>query len=242
MAFGDVVRSAASPSTVPWGIGGKSSVIWHCDSGALDRIYELSIVDFSVVRFAASPSFKPYGIGGDGAAIWHCDPGDPDPSRVFELSTVDFSVVRSADSPSSNPYGIGGNDTTIWHCDVWTDLIYELALAVIAPTVTTDPASAISQVSSTLKGTLDNDGGEACQVRFQYGLTDAYGTDTEWQPGKETDDTFEQAISGLDPNTTYHFRAQAKNSAGTTSGADRTFTTQVAVIVNKAYALAREEL
>ncbi|MBA7635143.1 hypothetical protein ES703_42744 [subsurface metagenome] len=63
-----------------------------------------------------------------------------------------------------------------------------------------------------------------------------------WQSGKETSDTFEQTISGLEPNTTYHFRAQAKNSVGTASGADRTFTTQEAVIINRAYALSREEL
>ena len=62
-------------------------------------------------------------------------------------------------------------------------------------------------------------------VRFQYGKTDTYGTDTTWQSGKETGDTFEQAISGLLPNTLYHFRAQARNEAGIVSGDDATFRT-----------------
>lgn len=121
-------------------------------------------------------------------------------------------------------------------------ITYSLPPPVVPPTLTTDPATDIVQKLATLNGTLDNDGGEACQVRFQYGLTIGYGTDTEWQSGKETTDTFEQAISGLEPNTTYHFRAQAKNSAGTASGADRTFTTQELLIISKAYALSREEL
>ncbi|GAI06001.1 unnamed protein product, partial [marine sediment metagenome] len=100
--------------------------------------------------------------------------------------------------------------------------------ASVAPTVTTDPATAVAATTATLKGTLEDDGGEACDVRFQYGETIAYGTDTEWQSGKESVVAFEQAITGLDPNKTYHFRAQARNSAGTVNGADRTFTTLVA--------------
>ena len=57
--------------------------------------------------------------------------------------------------------------------------------------------------TATLNGTLDDDGGQACDVRFQYGETIAYGIDTEWQSGKESVVAFEQAIAGLSPNTTY---------------------------------------
>ncbi|GAI88874.1 unnamed protein product, partial [marine sediment metagenome] len=85
-----------------------------------------------------------------------------------------------------------------------------------------------SAIAATPNGTLDDDGGEACDVRFQYGETSAYGINTEWQEDKESVVAFEQAIAGLSPNITYHFRAQARNSAGTVNGADRTFTTLVA--------------
>ncbi|MBA7670144.1 hypothetical protein ES703_78287 [subsurface metagenome] len=111
---------------------------------------------------------------------------------------------------------------------------------IVVPTVTANPATNVIQELATLNGLLDGDGGEACDVRFQYGLTSGYGTNTAWQPGIHTGATFEQAIAGLNPNTTYHFRAQATNSAGTANGADRTFTTQA--ILSRAYALAREEL
>jgi len=33
-AFGDVIRSAASPGTHPFGIGGDANTIWHSDTNA----------------------------------------------------------------------------------------------------------------------------------------------------------------------------------------------------------------
>ncbi|GAI96386.1 unnamed protein product, partial [marine sediment metagenome] len=97
------------------------------------------------------------------------------------------------------------------------------------PTVNTSPATGVGPIAAILNGILAFDGGEACNVRFQYGETIAYGIDTEWQLDLESVVAFEQAIPGLDPNKTYHFRAQARNSAGTVNGADRTFTTLVAI-------------
>jgi len=105
-------------------------------------------------------------------------------------------------------------------------LTFDTGAAVVAPTGTTDAATLVADVGATLNGTVTGDGGEACEVRFQYGLTAAYGTNTAWQPGKLTSDTFSQVISGLTPNATYHFRAQIKNSDSTADGADETFTTE----------------
>jgi len=95
----------------------------------------------------------------------------------------------------------------------------------VAPTVTTDPATGVSHITAMLNGTLDDDGGEACDCGFEYGLTNAYGTTTPTQ-SKTTGQTFSQGITGLSPNTTYHFRAIATNSAGTSYGSDKTFTTR----------------
>jgi len=95
-------------------------------------------------------------------------------------------------------------------------------------TVTTDPASDVSAISATLNGTFDHDGGEACNCGFEWGETDAYGNATPTQ-SRTTGQTFAQTISGLDPNKTYHFRSVATNGAGTTYGADRSFTTLVAL-------------
>jgi len=92
--------------------------------------------------------------------------------------------------------------------------------------VGTDTPANVTTTGATLQGHLVDDGGEASSVRFQWGLTTAYGNETTWQSGMETGDTFSQAITGLSPNVVYHFRAQAKHAdLSTVSGADLAFTT-----------------
>lgn len=77
---------------------------------------------------------------------------------------------------------------------------------------------------ATLNGTLDDDGGEACDCGFEYGLTVGYGTTTATQ-SKTTGQDFSQKITGLKSAKTYHFRAIATNSVGSGYGTDKTFTT-----------------
>jgi len=95
----------------------------------------------------------------------------------------------------------------------------------VPPTVTTNSASSVTATGATLNGYLNDDGGEACQYRFEWGLTSSYGNATPWTGSKTSGQSFSQSISGLSPCTTYHFRAQCKNSVGVGSGGDRTFTT-----------------
>src|SRR5215470_9842316 len=63
-------------------------------------------------------------------------------------------------------------------------------------------------------------------VHFQYGRTTSYGSTTANQT--KTGNTMQNVaanISGLTAGTTYHFRIVATNSAGTSYGSDKTFTT-----------------
>ena len=117
------------------------------------------------------------------------------------------------------------------------DRTFETPLAL--PTVTTDPATALSAIAATLNGTLDDEGEEACDCGFEWGLDTGYGTTTPTE-SKTTGETFSQVIGGLSPGTTYHFRALASNPVGTDDGADRSFAT--ALVISKGYALGREEL
>jgi len=114
------------------------------------------------------------------------------------------------------------------------------------PIVTTDPATEVGQTTATLNGTLEADGGEACDCGFEYGETTAYGTTTVTQ-SKTTGETFSQEVLGLKGGTVYHFRAIATNSEGTSYGADRTFHTsalsaEAHQALGKGYALGRAEL
>ncbi|GAI79950.1 unnamed protein product, partial [marine sediment metagenome] len=60
---------------------------------------------------------------------------------------------------------------------------------------------------------------------FEWGETAAYEHGATSPQSKTTGEDFSQAITGLLPNRTYHFRAKATNSAGTGYGDDRAFKT-----------------
>ncbi|MBA7649496.1 hypothetical protein ES703_57293 [subsurface metagenome] len=115
----------------------------------------------------------------------------------------------------------------------------ELPPTLPAPEVTTDAATGVGPVTATLNGTLDDDGEVDCECSFEWGRDISYGISTPIQ-SKTKSESFSQALGGLEPNTTYHFRAIATNVFGTSYGDDRTFTTSL--IISRAYALAREEL
>lgn len=150
--------------------------------------------------------------------------GDTSPT-ISGLGTSDTFYYNLGNLLPSTTYhyrAVGENTAGIGYGD---DVEFTTATPS-APTLNTDDASEVGSNQATLWGTLTSDGGVSCEVRFQWGATDAYGTDTGWQTGFTSGMSFSQFISGLTIGETYHFRAQAKNAGGTTDGADKTFTTK----------------
>jgi hypothetical protein len=99
--------------------------------------------------------------------------------------------------------------------------------AHIAPVATTVAASSITTTGGTLNGTI-NANNKSTTVTFQYGLTISYGTTVTATQSPVTgisDTPVSYALSGLVPNTTYHYRVVGVNTAGTTNGGDLTFST-----------------
>jgi hypothetical protein len=100
----------------------------------------------------------------------------------------------------------------------------------IPPTVTTGSATSITQTGVTLNGTV-NANNLSTAVSFEYGLTTSYGTSITANQSPVTgasNTAVSKAIAGLVPNTTYHFRVDGTNTAGTSDGSDQTFTTSAA--------------
>lgn len=93
------------------------------------------------------------------------------------------------------------------------------------PDVATYDAEDVKNTTATLWGDLLDRGELTTNVRFEYGETDEYGTETAWQ-NDVSEGTFYAAIASLSPRTTYHFRSIATNSEGTVYGDDYTFTTK----------------
>jgi hypothetical protein len=98
---------------------------------------------------------------------------------------------------------------------------------IIAPTAITQAASMVTGTGAQLNGTV-NANNAATTVTFEYGLTNTYGntvTADQSPLNGYNNNPVSFTVSGLDPNTLYHFRVVASNSAGPTNGADLTFTT-----------------
>lgn len=91
--------------------------------------------------------------------------------------------------------------------------------------VETDPATNIGSSTVTLNGLLTGVNGYASvSVYFEYGTTVGYGDHTTFQT-KTEGTAFSAAVTGLQYNTTYHFRAVAQSVDDTMVGEDLTFTT-----------------
>jgi phosphodiesterase/alkaline phosphatase D-like protein len=96
------------------------------------------------------------------------------------------------------------------------------------PSAVTKDVTSLSWITARLNGTV-NPMGSPTLFYWEYGTTTTYGKKTSsWSVGSGMSDSNVYAdIGNLLPNTTYHFRFVAGNSAGTTLGSDLTFTTTV---------------
>jgi hypothetical protein len=98
---------------------------------------------------------------------------------------------------------------------------------VLAPAVDTAPPSVAATTATLTGGVLPQ--GLDTTYRFEYGPTASYGASA---PAPDADagsgtvpQSVTQGISGLTPDTTYHYRLVATSVGGTTYGADQAFTT-----------------
>ena len=99
----------------------------------------------------------------------------------------------------------------------------------VAPTVSVASPAAVTQTEATLSGAIDPNGAATTYI-IEYGPDESYG-ETAPQDGPalldpaQGSEAVAQGLSGLRANTTYHYRIEATNVAGTTDSPDATFTT-----------------
>jgi Ca2+-binding RTX toxin-like protein len=100
------------------------------------------------------------------------------------------------------------------------------SIAYPAPVVTTNAATGMTKQSATMQGSV-NPKGLATTYHFEWGTTTAYGksTPTVSAGSGQTSLSVSAGVTKLKPHTTYHYRLVATSSAGTSAGADVTFTT-----------------
>jgi hypothetical protein len=146
-------------------------------------------------------------------------------SGVDVYNSTGNSVVRN---------GLTGGDD--WYYRVWEYTVWgsefkfsdgnasNHLLALTTPSVSGNLASLVEETTAQLNANLVDTGGESCTVRFQYGLTLGYGTNTTNQIVGVG--VFIQAIASLTQGTLYHYRAYANNSLFSSVSGDVTFLTK----------------
>ena len=103
-----------------------------------------------------------------------------------------------------------------------------------APAATSDPPTSVTATSAIIAGEVVPQcvGGHypPTNYRFEYGTSIAYGTGSEEAAVATSScatggQVVSATLTGLEPNTVYHYRLVARNSGGENVGADRSFTT-----------------
>jgi len=141
-------------------------------------------------------------------------PGNWDHEVDLGVQAGGFSTVISNLNPGGTYYFRCRASNTVG--TRWAVPSLSFAASVIAPAVDNRSPENITGTSAELRGAVTASGGETPVAAFYYGTADPGATfgweasiDAGVQPGP-----FSRAVSGLDPLTTYFYRAFASNSAG----------------------------
>jgi len=150
----------------------------------------------------------------------------------FECS-IDGGTYSACSSPKSYPsLAVGPHTFRVRAVDAvgnqdGTPAVRSFEVAK-PPTVTTGAAVGVGPSEATLHGSI-NPNGKATTYQFEYGSTTAYGHTIPATP--KSVGSGSQAVSvndlvtGLEAESTYHFRLVATNAGGTAYGSDEVFTT-----------------
>jgi alpha-tubulin suppressor-like RCC1 family protein len=125
-----------------------------------------------------------------------------------------------------NASGLGAGER---FAGAWCGDVHGLALVASPPppAVETLAASGVGDVGATLSGTASGNGSNAA-VSFEYGPTTLYGAGITGTPASVTGTAImpvTAVLTGLAPNTIYHYRMVASGPGGPARGEDVTFAT-----------------
>ncbi len=157
----------------------------------------------------------------NGTLQWAIRSGD---SNQDEFFAVDLTADGGAIAAGSHGFYFGQYMLYPYLAKYW-----------ISPAIGTPTATAITTTTATLGGTITSTNGDAVTAA---GVKYATTADLITNPVNVACATFPQTgaftvpVTGLTPNTTYHYRAYATNGVGTGYAADATFSTLPEVSVD----------
>ena len=150
---------------------------------------------------------------GDGYSGGMVNTGNPATGMawtVAELNSIQgIGIILSA-PPGSATAQIGRFD------------VYGQAWYIPAPYASMS-VEELSETSVQLNGVVNYSEGDTSTAYFEYGLTDAYGSQTEQFSGLNRYDSFNATLEGLEAGSAYHARYVVYNAYGTREGPDTVF-------------------
>lgn len=184
----------------------------------------ISAVNFNLSSYSVSASAGSNGsISPNGSTSYSMGQSQqftatPNAGYIVGTWTLDGSTVQN-----------GGVNYTLQNIQNGHTLNVTFSTAPVGPTALTGGASGIGTTSAILNGSV-NPNGKSTTAYFQWGTSTSYGHNIPTTPLNCGSGTTKLGVSvnsltGLNPNTTYHYQIVANNSVGTTYGGDQVFTT-----------------
>jgi streptogramin lyase len=209
----------------PWGVAlGAEGNVWFTEFSPAGKVGRITpsgqITEFGEGLTKGEPGEI---VAGDNGNLYFTERGGE--GAVGEITPegkiTEFTSGLTIDNA---PWSITpGPDGNMWFTELEESKIATLTIApgIALTSAHTPSTSAVTLESSILPNS------QASTLSFEYGATGAYGSLSSSTSAGEGAGVMTRAISlsGLAPGTTYHYRAVAANTSGTTYGPDATFTT-----------------
>ncbi len=148
------------------------------------------------------------------------------------------SFIERFGSPqmqASQGIAVNAASGTVYTSDVSSGSV-EMFTAFTVPDVRTGSASDLRETAATVNGTVNPDGLTVASCVFEYGTSSSYGQEAECSPKPGSGSAslaVSATLSGLQSQTTYHFRLKVANANGTSYGEDGTFFTPLPVAISE---------
>ncbi|MBC7534881.1 MAG: lamin tail domain-containing protein [Ferruginibacter sp.] len=181
--------------------------------------FDLSGTDLTTANLVVGP-FAGYTFSTTSGGTYSASLSLTHPAGAYTQSIfVQFTPTTATTYNGNIPITGGGLATT-------TNVAVTGSGTAGTATVVTGAASAITQVSATLSGTLPAQGcSPVSAYGFEYSLVSGFVTGTVAASSNLSATNFSAGIAGLLPATTYYYKGFATNAGGTVYGMEMSFIT-----------------